>query len=310
MKRSCQGFGVKDKSAICNNISLFPGQLPHKTPREEAALSGKDSVRGLMREKLHLGEQKKEARRKKLLAALFRDPGIMIRDLAEALQVSRETIRRDLDALCARGELQRRYGGAVFAPAGNLLSFDARQDRHLPERRAIAAKAQELLQDGQVIMLGPGTTALLFAAELAAGDKHLTVITNGLREALTLGGNERLRVVLAPGELDRLEGFSWGQDTSDFISRFNADLAIIFADGLTAEGLSEADPRTVWTIRAMQRQAASSMLLMDHHRFGRQGAQRICALSEVNSIVSDLAPPAELAEALEEQGVTLHLAPL
>ena len=154
---------------------------------------------------VHLGEQKKEARRKELLAEIFGDPGIMIRDLAERLNVSRETIRRDLDALCARGELQRRYGGAVFTPVGNILSFDARQDRHIPERRAIAAKAHDLLQDNQVIMLGPGTTALLFASELAATEKQLTVITNGLREALTLAGNDRLRVVLAPGELDRLK---------------------------------------------------------------------------------------------------------
>ena len=256
---------------------------------------------------VHLGEQKKEARRKELLAEIFRDPGIMIRDLAEKLKVSRETIRRDLDALCARGELQRRYGGAVFTPVGNILSFDARQDRHIPERRAIAAKAHDLLQDNQVIMLGPGTTALLFATELATTEKQLTVITNGLREALTLAGNDRLRVVLAPGELDRLEGFAWGQDTSDFLSRFNADLAVVFADGLALEGVSEADPRTVWTIKTMIKQSAENMLLIDHHRFGRQGLQKICDLGEIDMVVSDKAPDPTLAAALTEKGIALHL---
>ena len=60
-----------------------------------------------------LGAQKKANRQKKLLEEINLDPGIMIRDLAAKLNVSRETIRRDFDALCDSGQLQRRYGGAV-----------------------------------------------------------------------------------------------------------------------------------------------------------------------------------------------------
>ena len=136
-----------------------------------------------------LGAQKKANRQKKLLEEINLDPGIMIRDLAAKLNVSRETIRRDFDALCDSGQLQRRYGGAVVIPVGNVLSFEARQDKHVPERKAIARKAHDLLQDEQVIMLSPGTTALLLALELAETEKRLTVITNGIREALTLVNN-------------------------------------------------------------------------------------------------------------------------
>ncbi len=253
-----------------------------------------------------LAERKIDERRRRLIAEISGDPGIMIRDLADKLNVSRETIRRDFDALCDSGQLQRRYGGAVFLPMGNPLSFEARQDKHVQERKAIARKALGLLHEAEVVMLGPGTTALLFAAELANSDKRLTIITNGLREALTLAKNDNLRVVLAPGEVDRLEGFSWGHETTEFLTRFNADLAVFFADGLTDRGVWEADPRTVGVVQTMLRHAARNMLLIDHFRFDEQGLQRICALADLDNVVSDRKPGAKLLAELARQTVDFH----
>ena len=110
-----------------------------------------------------LGAEKQSKRRRALVDEIIRNPGVMIRELAAKLNVSRETIRRDIDTLCEDGRLQRRYGGAMIVPVGNILSFEARQEKHVRERKAIARKAHSLLRDNQVIMLGPGTTALLFA---------------------------------------------------------------------------------------------------------------------------------------------------
>ncbi|NQV46413.1 MAG: DeoR/GlpR transcriptional regulator [Rhodospirillaceae bacterium] len=253
-----------------------------------------------------LGAQKKADRRNKLLEQIVQDPGIMIRDLAEKLNVSRETIRRDFDALCDSGQLQRRYGGAVVVPVGNILSFEARQDKHVPERKAIARLAHDLLRDDQVIMLAPGTTALLFALELSETKKHLTVITNGIREALTLVNNDNLRVVLAPGDVDRLEGFAWGHEATEFLSRYNADLAVFFADGLALGGVSEADSRTAGMVKTMLRQSEKNMLLIDHFRFGQQGLLQICSLADLDVVVSDCEPDPELNQQLLNNDVAFH----
>jgi DeoR/GlpR family transcriptional regulator of sugar metabolism len=113
--------------------------------------------------KARIDVRKQELRREKILEEIIRNPGVMIRDLAAKLDVSRETIRRDFDALSSSGQLQRRYGGATVVPAGNILSFEARQDKHIGERTLIARKAHGLLEDDQTVMLAPGTTALLFA---------------------------------------------------------------------------------------------------------------------------------------------------
>ncbi|NMM43632.1 DeoR/GlpR transcriptional regulator [Rhodospirillaceae bacterium KN72] len=255
-----------------------------------------------------LGQRKQEERRRRLVEEITLDPGIMIRDLADKLNVSRETIRRDFDALCDSGVLQRRYGGAAILPSGNSLSFEARQARHVTERRMIARKAVSLLVAHQVVMLSPGTTALLFAEELAKTSTELTVITNGAREALALVGNRNLRVVMAPGDLDPQEAFVWGHETTEFFSRFNADLTVFFADGLDADGVSEADSRTVYAVKAMIDNSRHTMLLIDHHRFGQHSMQKICGLKTLDRVVSDEPPDDDLVAALAENGVELIVA--
>ena len=251
---------------------------------------------------------KAEKRRKRLVEEISRDPGILIRDLAIKLDVSRETIRRDFDILCNSGDLQRRYGGAAFLPKGNLLSFEARQAKHLKERRAIVRRACALIEDDTTLMLSPGTTALLFAEELRTADKRLTVITNGVREALTLSQNDNIRVILTPGEVDRLEGFAWGHETTHFLSKFNADLVVFFADGLTVNGVSEADSRTVWALRTMIERSQRKMLLIDHFRFNETGFAQICSLADLDVVVSDRKPNVPLSAALENNGVAFHCA--
>ena len=120
--------------------------------------------------------------------------------------------------------------------------------------------------------------------------------------------NDNLRVVMAPGEVDRLEGFVWGHDTTEYISRFNADLTVFFADGLASGGVSEADSRTVWTIKTMLAHSEKNMLLIDHYRFGRQGLQKICSLSELDAVVSDRRPDPELHGKLQEADVAFYAA--
>lgn len=249
---------------------------------------------------------KKEGRRERLIEEISRNPGILIRDLAIKFDVSRETIRRDFDALCDSGRLQRRYGGAAFLPKGNILSFKARQDKHLKERRTIVRRAHSLIEDGSTLMLGPGTTALLFAEELSTSGKRLTVITNGVQEALTLSKNDNIRVMLSPGEVDRLEGFAWGHETTDFVSKFTADMAVFCADGLAVEGVSEADSRTVWTVRTMLSRSTAKMLLIDHFRFNETGLEQICPLSDLDIVVSDRKPDKMLMKELTAHGVSVY----
>ncbi|MBT4891014.1 MAG: DeoR/GlpR transcriptional regulator [Rhodospirillales bacterium] len=255
-----------------------------------------------------MSESKKAKRREQLIAEITKDPGILMRDLALRFDVSRETIRRDFDALRDDGRLQRRYGGAAFLPKGNPLSFEARQDKFLRERRAIVRCAHNLIEDEMTLMLGPGTTALLFAEELVSTSKRLTVITNGVQEALTLSKSDNIRVVLAPGEVDRLEGFAWGHETTDFVSKFKSDMAIFCADGLAVSGVSEADSRTVWTVRTMIDRSTQKMLLIDHFRFNETGLEQICLLSDLDMVISDQEPDTSLLDALKENNVAFHSA--
>ena len=237
-------------------------------------------------------KSKKADRQQRLINAIAVNPGILIRDLAQQLGVSRETIRRDFDELGDAGILQRRYGGAHAVIVGNALNFDVRQQQHVEERQRIARCAADLIGNELIIMLAPGTTALILAETLASifEGNALTVITSGLREAQAFARNQNIRVIMAPGDVDPFEGFVWGNDTASFISGFSADLAIFFADALNSDGIFESDSRTAAIVRTMLSSSRRNMLLMDHFRFDRTALQRICLPGEIDTMVADTMP--------------------
>ncbi len=250
----------------------------------------------------------KSERQKRLVAKISNDPGILIRDLAKFLGVSRETVRRDFDELCREGRLHRRYGGATFSPIGLETSLENRQEQHIDERVRIAEHACSIVSDNEVVMLGSGATTLELAKALAASDAHITVITNSIHAAMVLGPNKSIRTLLAPGEYDSQEGFLWGHETTEFLQKFHVDLVAFSVDGLSNMGAMEIDSRTTWVLRTMVAQARRRMLMVDHSKHHQKSLERVCDLADLDVIVTDQQPDSELTSALQNEGVIIELA--
>lgn len=247
-------------------------------------------------------------RQKLLIAKISENPAILIRDLAEILGVSRETVRRDFDALCREGRLHRRYGGATFSPIGLETSLESRSEQHVDERIQIARKACSIISDNEVIMLGSGATTLELARVLAMRDTRVTVVTNSLRAALVLGPSKSIRTLLAPGEFDHSEGFLWGHETTEFLQKFRVDLVMFSVDGLSKEGAMEIDSRTTWVLRTMIAKARRRVLLVDHSKHHQQSLERVCDLADLDVVVTDTQPEEELLTALQNDGVIIEIA--
>lgn len=245
----------------------------------------------------------KVERQKRLIAMISMDPGLLIRDLAKEMQVSRETVRRDLDELSKEGRLHRRYGGATFAPIGLEMNFSNRSEFLVCERRSIAQLAVRQIQDNEVIMLGSGATCLHFAHEVVAQQRKVTVITNSISAATVLGKGENTRTLVAPGEYDDAEGFLWGHETTDFVSKFHADVLVFSVDGLSSAGAMEIDSRTGWILRRMMSVARRKMLLVDHSKHHQKSLELVCPLTSIDMLVTDLPPDEALAHHLDNAGV-------
>jgi hypothetical protein len=157
------------------------------------------------------------------------------------------------------------------------------------------------VDEGDALMIDCGSTTTLFANALAARNLHLTVVTNCLPAARILGTSAHCRVILCPGDYVMREGGVYGPDTLAFIQRFKANKAFIGAGGVTPDGITDADSLSCPVKRAMMERSDRSVLLVDGSKFDVVQFERVCALTDVDDIVTDAAPPKRLSASLERQ---------
>jgi DeoR/GlpR family transcriptional regulator of sugar metabolism len=257
------------------------------------------------------GAPAKAERHHSILAALATDPTVRISALAAGFGVSAETVRRDIEELSRQGAVRRTYGGASVVQAALQPELSSRERMAVAERARIGAVAAAMVEPSDVIMLDAGSTTAHFARALAARRIAATVLTNSLTAAaeLAAAAEPGLRVLLCPGEVSAVERGVYGSETEGFLRRFNADIAVIGASGLTEEGPSEALSRAAWVKRAMLSRAPRRMLLADSGKYGRGLRECVCPLSDLTDLVTEAEPPGELAAALGRAGTAVTLAP-
>jgi DeoR family transcriptional regulator, glycerol-3-phosphate regulon repressor len=249
----------------------------------------------------------KRDRQQRILAELRVSATLRISDLANELGVSYETIRRDLEEMGENGLINRTYGGAVARPFGFEPAWNERAHAMTAEREQIASLAIKFVLPGEVLMIDAGSTTLHFARRLAAELKDLTVITNSFAVAQAVATNPSMTVIACPGRYDVQEGGVAGPDCIAFLTRFNANRAVIGASGLTLEGPNEASSNAAAVKRAMYSRAQERMLLIDHMKFGQPNLEVVCPLTDVHRIVTDKAPAREMALALRKAEIELNL---
>jgi len=254
------------------------------------------------------GAPRKAERHRAILAALATDPTVRISALAAGFGVSAETVRRDIEDLSRQGAVRRTYGGASVVQVGLQPELAAREGMAVAERRRVGQAAVALVAPGDALMLDAGSTTTHFARALAARGIAATVLTNSLAAVAELAKSAGLRVLLCPGEVSAGERGVYGSEAEAFLGRFNADLAVIGASGLTEEGPCEAVSRAAWVKRAMLARAPRRILLADSGKFGRGLLERVCPLAELTDLVTEAAPPPPLAAALAKAGTQVTLA--
>jgi DeoR/GlpR family transcriptional regulator of sugar metabolism len=249
----------------------------------------------------------KKERHELILSEIRTSAAIRISKLAKRIGVAGETIRRDLVELGEAGLLNRTYGGATISLVTSEPTVSERGLTLVEERARIGRGTVDLVENGQVVMIDGGSTTYEVSRSLAQFSRDLTVITNSIGIASVAGGNPTFRVIMCPGLYDHREGGVLGTDTVDYIGGYNADVAIIGASGMTADGPSDLINGSVAVKRAMMEQASTTILVATHDKFGRASPQHICKLAEISHIVTDAEPPAGFRDAVRKSGGRLHV---
>ena len=229
-------------------------------------------------------------RQDRILAEVERSGGARIVQLAELLGVSDMTVRRDIDALAARGLVKKVYGGATVPQQGTSdePGFEAKSWREPAAKELIAASAAALVQPKATIAVSAGTTTYALAVHLAR-IPALTVVTNSVRVAdyLFVNGDSTQTVLLTGGVRTPSDALV-GPIAVQTISDLHVDCLLMGVHGMdpvsgfTTPNLMEAEMN-----RAMVASAGRLVVLADHTKWGIIGLSAIASLPDASVLISD-----------------------
>lgn len=223
--------------------------------------------------------------------------------LAETLDVTTETIRRDLTVLERAGVLRRVHGGAIPVERLGFEPPVAARDVVMTAEKERIAKAAlaELPQDGAVIIDAGTTTGRL--AEAIPADRELTVVVNSPPLATVLASRPNLTVVMLGGRVRGRTLATVDDGALRPLSQLNVDVAFIGANGCSVQrGLTTPDPAEAAVKRAMIAAARRSVLLADHNKIGDVHFAAFGTLADVDVIITDSGLTDRLAAELRAAG--------
>ncbi len=248
--------------------------------------------------------KKKTIRHKAIIEQLSQVASLRVSELAQALDVTNETIRRDLEELAEQNIISRTYGGALLRRAVEPV-LSERHKEHIAERAAIGKLAAKQLADAKVLMIGSGATTVEVAKRIAFEMTHITVITHSFGVATALSFNPTIEVIMAPGHYHAEEGATQGSQTIKFLSDYTVDWAILGASSLAHTGPADVLLDAADVYRQMIKQSAQCMIVADHSKFDRHATARYAQWDDIDYLISDRSPEGLLCNALKTAHVRL-----
>ncbi len=247
------------------------------------------------------------SRRHELILRMLRTDGpAAVSLLANRLEVSQATVRRDLGQLAEAGRLTRVYGGAVAVPDHDEPFADVAAVR-VPEKDAVAEQAAELITDGDVVLLDIGTTAHRLARQLH--HRPLTVITSSLAVYEELATDHDIELVMLGGTVRRNYRSLVGFLTEDALRQLRTDWAFLGTSGVRPDGtVTDTTVIEVPVKRAMIAAADRAVLLADASKFPGKGTARICGAADLDALVTNEGADPDTLTVFREIGVDVRTA--
>jgi len=234
---------------------------------------------------------------------------VEVNALADALDVTPETVRRDLTILERHGVLRRVHGGAIpVERLGFEPGVELRSERLVAEKERIAKAALTQLPDEGTVLLDAGTTTLRLAEQLPR-ERELTIVTNSVEIAAMVAPQPNLSLYVLGGRVRGRTLAAVGSWLTDALQEVFVDVAFMGTNGLSVErGLTTPDQSEAAVKRAMIGAARRSVVLTDHTKIGVDHFCRFADLSDIATVITDTGLDPETAAEIEALGPEVVLA--
>ena len=234
---------------------------------------------------------------------------VSIADLKERLGVSEVTIREDLKHLENRGVLTRVRGGAVVSRNGAMeMSLEETSTTNHAEKKAIAAHAAAMIENGQTIIIDVGSTTTELAKTLSPELSRVVVITNGLNIALILEGLPGVSVIVTGGTLRPLQHSLIAPMGTLLLDQLKADVAFLGCNGVDpTRGFTNSNIAEAEIKQAMVRSAARTIFLADRDKIGQVASAFVTNLSGADLLITDGGADATVVGNLRSSGLAVDV---
>ena len=210
-------------------------------------------------------------------------------ELAALLNVSIETIRRDLLELERNGLLQRVYGGAILS--GEMMSYPDlphRIESNKEDKAELCEIAALLVNDGDTIAIDTGSTAIHFAEALNKRNIQLTVVTHSLAVVDILSHNDNVNLIVCGGLLLKKENCFYGQLTLDTMEKLHVQKSFIFPSAISLQnGICDFNHDLYPIQKQLLTCADNIYFLLTSNKFERHGLLKICDVDTSYTYISD-----------------------
>lgn len=248
----------------------------------------------------------KEKRIKKIQEYVIEHQSASLDELVTVFDVSKNTIRRDVQELVDRGELKKVYGG-VSVIHKKLESFEDRQVRNQQQKISISKKASSFVEDGDFIFIDSGTTTIEMFEFLK--DKNITIFTNSIDFIVRALPFENLNVISIGGMLERKTNALVNPRNMDLLKDYNIKKAFMASTGISlVNGVTNASPLESELKKTVVNRSAEVYLLVDQDKFDKYGLMTYCGLDEIDFLVTNEIPDDSYQDYFKKNGIQLVIA--
>lgn len=247
----------------------------------------------------------KEDRRKQMSSVIAQRQSMTMEELCREFGMSMNTIRADVAYLVKTGAVEKIYGGVRAVEHKEVPLFASRAMLHTDQKQQIAAAAERLIEDGDIIFLDAGTTTMHLIDCLDPG-KHVTIVTANLSVIQKAGEHDNVELIVLPGIINRRTSSVSDVGTLEYLSRYRFNKAFMGVTGVSGDGRLNVSTYIEYEVkRAALKQSQSAYLLVDSGKFGSTGLMSYGKLEEMTAIITDPGCPAFVRELCERKGMPI-----
>ncbi|RSL31634.1 DeoR/GlpR transcriptional regulator [Salibacterium salarium] len=248
-----------------------------------------------------------EERMEAVMQQLKQHQRMSIQEMCDLFGVSRDTARRDVVRLTEQQAVVRTHGGVMLPNMRETLKgYTERLEKSAAEKRLIAERTAQEINDGEAIMLDASTT-VQFAAEQISS-YFLTVITNSIVNAESVPEIMDSDIYLLGGRLNKEHRFLYGPSTLAKLDQFYADKALIGVIGICEDGFYYAHEEDAAVKKRMVERSDKVYVLADHTKFFKKHFYKGMELDGADVIITDALPSEEMRTLLDDNGIELIIA--